>query len=241
MVNSSTYPAHIARLRATLDHDTALRQAVGGSFYASGRLQYLLMRELGVGPTSSVIDIGCGSGRLAVHFAPHSGLRYLGTETCSDLLEYAKKLTQRPDWRFVLTDGASIPAADSTADFVCFFSVLTHVKHEESCRYLAEARRVLRPDGKIVFSFLEFRRPFHWAVFLTQLKDARPGDPLTQFMDRDGITAWADHVGLKVEKILDGGVPTIPIDEEIVWDDGRRQTGLGDIGHSVAVLSKHRD
>ncbi len=93
---------------------------------------------------------------------------------------------------------------------------------------------------KIVFSFLEFRRPFHWAVFLTQLKDARPGDPLTQFMDRDGITAWADHVS-EVEKIFDGGVPHIPNDEEIVWDDGRRQTGLGDIGHSVAVLSKSFD
>jgi hypothetical protein len=60
-------------------------------------------------------------------------------------------------------------------------------------------------------------------------------------MDRDGIAAWAAHVGLEVEKIFDGGVPHIRIDEEIVWDDGRRQTGLGDIGHSVAVLAKSSD
>jgi len=236
-----TYPAHLARLREAFSRDHALHLAVGGSFHASGRLQYLLMRELGVGPDSVVIDVGCGSGRLAVHLAQHPELQYLGTDVVPDLLEYAKKLTNRIDWRFELTDGALIPAADSSADFVCFFSVLTHLKHEESYKYLAEAKRVLRPDGRIVFSFLEFERPFHWAVFAGQLAGSPPGTPLTQFMDRHGIAAWTHHLGLKIEKIFDGGVPHIKIDEEIRWDDGRVQTGLGDIGHSVAVLSKIPD
>jgi SAM-dependent methyltransferase len=233
-----TYPAHIARLRSMLDQDTAMRMAVGGSFYASGRLQYLLMRQLGVTPTSNVVDVGCGSGRLAVHLAAHPELQYLGTDIVPDLLEHARKLTQRPDWQFVLTNGTLIPAGDATADYVCFFSVLTHVKHEESFRYLAEAKRVLCPDGRIVFSFLEFGRPFHWAQFESTLLHGCLTDPLTQFMDRDAIRAWTDHLGLRIETIYDGGVPHIPIDEEIAWDDGRKQTGLGDIGHSVAVLSK---
>lgn len=36
----TTYPAHVARLRAALDEDSALGQAVGGNFLASGKLQF---------------------------------------------------------------------------------------------------------------------------------------------------------------------------------------------------------
>ena len=46
--------------------------------------------------------------------------------------------------------GAPIPAPDGEADMVCFFSVLTHLLHEESYVYLQDARRVLKPTGKLV-------------------------------------------------------------------------------------------
>ena len=57
-------------------------------------------------------------------------------------------------------------------------------------------------------------------------------------MDRDGIKAFADYLELRIENIWDGGTLHIPLQGEVVWDDGRRQTGLGDIGHPVAVLKK---
>jgi ubiquinone/menaquinone biosynthesis C-methylase UbiE len=234
----TTYPAHVARLRAILDEDTALSQAVGGNFIASGKLQYSLLLQLGLLPTHQVIDVGCGSGRLASQLAHIAGLRYLGTDVVSDLLAYARRITRRPDWQFLLTNGFAIPSADAVADFVCFFSVLTHLKHEESYKYLAEAKRVLRPGGLIVFSFLEFRIPSHWAVFDYMINHGKPGDPLNQFMDRDGIAAFASYLGLSVENIWDGATPHIPFEGEVLWDDGRVQRGLGDIGHSVAVLKK---
>jgi len=234
----TTYPAHVARLRAMLDEDAALSQAVGGNFFASGKLQYSLLLHLGLRPTDRVIDVGCGSGRLASQLAHVEGLSYLGTDVVPDLLTYARKITRRSDWQFELTNGVVIPAADAAADLVCFFSIFTHLKHEESCKYLAEAKRVLRPGGRIVFSFLEFRIRSHWAVFEQMLEHGRPGDHLNQFMDRDGIQAFAQHLGLTVETIWDGATPHIPFEGEVVWDDGRVQRGLGDIGHSVAVLKK---
>jgi SAM-dependent methyltransferase len=233
-----TYPAHVARLRALLDRDAAFSQAVGGNFLASGKLQYSLLVHLGLDPKHLVIDVGCGSGRLAAQLAHIAGLRYLGTDVVPDLLEYARTLTQRPDWRFLLTDGVTIPAENESADFVSFFSVFTHLRHEESCQYLAQARRVLRPGGLIVFSFLEFRIRSHWAVFEQMLLHGKPGDHLNQFMDRDGIHAFADYLGLNIEKIWDGAVPHIPFEGEVLWDDGRVQRGLGDVGHSIAVLRK---
>jgi ubiquinone/menaquinone biosynthesis C-methylase UbiE len=66
-----------------------------------------------------------------------------------------------------------IPEKDGEADFVCFFSVLTHLLHEQGFVYLQEAKRVLKPGGKIVFSFLEFAVPDHWAVFEGTVNDIK--------------------------------------------------------------------
>lgn len=234
----TTYPAHFARLSASLQGDELFGAAVGGNFLASGKLQYSLLLSLGLGATDLVLDIGCGSGRLSCQLAHLPQLRYLGTDVVPELLQHARRITQRPDWKFELTDGTSIPCADGAADVAAFFSVFTHLKHEETYRYLCEAKRSLRAGGKIVFSFLEFRIPSHWAVFQAMIDHGSASDHLNQFMDRDGIEAFAQRLDLEVEEIWSGGVPHIPLEGEVVWDDGRVQSGLGDIGHSVCVLGK---
>ncbi|MGH7958669.1 MAG: class I SAM-dependent methyltransferase [Opitutaceae bacterium] len=53
------------------------------------------------------------------------------------------KLGNRPDWRFEHSDGITIPCTDAEADFVCFFSVFTHLSQEDMFRHLREANRVL--------------------------------------------------------------------------------------------------
>ena len=45
----------------------------------------------------------------------------------------------RDDWEFSVVEDIHIPCADNVADFVTFFSVLTHTTHEESFKYLQEA------------------------------------------------------------------------------------------------------
>jgi len=123
------------------------------------------------------------------------------------------------------------------ADFVTFFSVLTHITHEESFLYLQEAARCLKAGGRAVLSFLEFRIPCHWETFKMSLR-AEPGGPLTQFVDRDGLTAWASHSGLGVESFFDGDKGHFPIPEEVKWENGTVMKSLGNLGQSVAVLRK---
>jgi len=233
-----TYPALVARLRGAIQGDAALEAAVGGDFVTVGKLEFALLQSLGLDPGHMVVDVGCGSGRLALHLSAVPGLRYLGTDIVEDLLAHAAKLSRRDDWRFVKTDGVRIPCADDSADFVCFFSVLTHLTHEDSFRYLREARRVLKPGGRIVFSFLEFHIYSHWAVFDLSLNQGAPGDHLNQFISRDGIAAWAHHLGLSVDRIHDGDKPHIQIHEDLTWHDGRVMSGRGSLGQSVAVLVK---
>jgi ubiquinone/menaquinone biosynthesis C-methylase UbiE len=84
---------------------------------------------------------------------------YLGTDVVPGFLAYAQE--RCPGWRFDLVESLKIPAPDASADFVFFFSVLTHLSHQEGGFYLSEAKRVLRPGGKIVTSFI---RPLEWGV-----------------------------------------------------------------------------
>jgi hypothetical protein len=48
---------------------------------------------------------------------------------------------------------------------------------------------------------------------------AEPGGPLTQFVDRDGLTAWASHSGLMAESFFDGDKGHFPIPEEVKWEN----------------------
>jgi SAM-dependent methyltransferase len=235
---NDAYRDHVAALESRLQTDEALRTAVGGEFIAVGKLTYYLLRSLGLSDGHRVVDVGCGSGRLAVQLAPFSGIDYVGFDVVERLVTYAKELTNRPDWRFLVTDGKGIPCEDGSADFACFFSVFTHLLHEDTFRYFRESQRVLRRGGYLVFSFLEFRIPIHWDVFIATVDHGAPGQHLNQFLDRDAIDAWAAHSGFEVIGVFDGDKPHIPIPEEIRWDHGARMGSYGNLGQSVAVLRK---
>jgi ubiquinone/menaquinone biosynthesis C-methylase UbiE len=234
----NTYPGIVATLRERVTGDAALEKAVGGDFITVGKLEAALLSSLGLKSEHLVVDVGCGSGRLALHLSAIPKLRYIGTDIVEDLLAHAQKISRREDWKFVLTDGVSIPCADNSADFVCFFSVFTHLTHEDSYRYMLEARRVLKPGGRIVFSFLEFQIDSHWAVFEISLAYGGLGHHLNQFMSRDAFVVWARHLNMTIERIHDGDKPHIPIDEDLTWHDGRVMSGKGSLGQSVAVLVK---
>lgn len=229
-----SYPDYVAALKRKLGDDAGLRSAVGGDFIATGMVEEQLLRSLGLQDGQSVVDVGCGSGRLAYQLTKYPKLNYLGTDVVADLLRYAKTLCARAEWRFEAVEDMKIPAADRTADFVCFFSVFTHLLHEQTYRYLSEAARVIAPGGKIVFSFLEFRLPCHWTVFEESV--CATDQHLNQFIDREGIMAWARHLGLVVDMMADGDRPHIPLETEVRWPDGRVMAGMGNLGQSVAVL-----
>lgn len=234
----ASYPDHVAQLERRLDADAALRQAVGGEFVAIGRLEFHLLRSRGLRDDHLVVDVGCGSGRLACQLAPFPGIRYVGCDVVPRLLDYARGLCARPDWKFEATSGSVIPCADGVADFVCFFSVFTHLHQEEIYRYLREARRVLKPGGLVLFSFLEFRVPSHWAAFIASVDETRADRHLNQFIERDAIHAWAPAAGFDVRSIHGGDTNYIPLSEEVRYESGAIARGAASLGQSLAVLQK---
>jgi len=233
------YTVLVDRLKAEAPIERAMQQAIGGQFEAFGIIEMEMLRHYGLRPEHTLIDVGCGSGRLAIPLSRSHPGRYIGTDLVPDLLDHARARCNRADWRFEPAGtGMAIPAPDRSADIVCFFSVLTHLLHEQSFLYLEEARRVLRPGGKVVFSFLEFRMPFHWDVFSETIRQIRVGEahPLNVFIDRDAIAAWAEHLDMVVEEIRGGNELFVPLPAPLTLEDGRVMEGHGNLGQSVCVL-----
>lgn len=220
------------------DEDQAMSLAVGGDYETVGAIEYCLLRHLGIKPDDKVIDVGCGSGRLAFQLKEYLSGVLVGIDVVPELYEYARRKCGRSDWRFYSAPGTTIPEPDDSADFITFFSVFTHLTHEETYRYLREAKRVLKPGGKIVFSFLEYRLPSHWAIFESSVSDERPDKVLNQFMDRDMIEGFAHRLDLQVAEIYSGDTLYIPLDRTVRWDSGHEMSDMGSLGQSVCVLSR---
>jgi SAM-dependent methyltransferase len=228
-------------LRSSHSNEQAVRLAVGGEFEAVG----ILLRETliyhGLRKADYLIDVGCGSGRLAKPLADYLTGKYLGIDVVPGLVAYARRLVSRADWRFEVAEGLTIPEADQRADMVCFFSVLTHLLHEESFAYLREAKRVLKPGGRILLSFLDFRVAMHWESFESNLRDIGVGSqPLNVFLSADMLREWAKRLELDIESIHDGDERYLPLPSPIVFENGSVVTAPAPFGQSICVMVRRQ-
>ena len=66
----TTYSANVERLKSDLPFDEAMKRSIsgdfGGDFDVMGRVEVAILRHYGLKPTDHLIDVGCGSGRLAL-------------------------------------------------------------------------------------------------------------------------------------------------------------------------------
>jgi ubiquinone/menaquinone biosynthesis C-methylase UbiE len=233
------YTNLLTRVRTTQPNDeAAARLTIGGDFELFSELERELLVQHGLEPGHDVIDVGCGSGRLTKGLAPYLKGSYLGTDVVPKLLAFARTRAPSPAWRFEITEGLSIPAGDASADLVCFFSVFTHILHEQTYVYLREARRVLRPGGRIVFSFTEFTNPNHWWCFEAAVREIGLGLPLYVFVSREAIDAWAQHLDLTIERVYGGDEPCIALATPLTSQSGQQFAGKVPFGQSVCVLRK---
>lgn len=217
--------AFVDELLSRLPHEEAMEAAIGGGFERYGAIELAVLKHFGLSADGHLVDVGCGSGRLARPLSDWMTGTYLGVDLVPELVAHARNIAARPDWRFEVIDHIGIPEADGRADMVCFFSVLTHLLHEQSYWYLEEARRVLKPGGTVVFSFLEFREPCHLQTFLDTVANAKINhmQPLNTFIERGAIAVWARALQMEIVEILDGGSAVGP---------------EGELGQAICVLRK---
>ena len=198
------YERLVAKLMSSHPLDEAMSLAVGGLYDEIGRDSADILVGLGLRDDMSIVDLGCGSGRVAKHLGLRfPNLTYTGIDIVQALLNYARE--QSPaHFRFIKHQELSIPLESESVDFLIAFSLFTHLLHEETYLYMSEAKRVLKPNGNFAFSFVEFAAAHHWRIFedmVAQRKQDMQWGHLNMFIERSVIRLWADRIGFDVLSI----------------------------------------
>ncbi|MCX7708999.1 MAG: class I SAM-dependent methyltransferase [Clostridia bacterium] len=93
----------------------------------------------------SVLDFGCGIGTNCCLFEPDF---YLGVDCDAKRINYARR--NYSGYKFLVSSESTIPVSDHALDYILVISVLHHIAAKKISGYLAEFRRVLKPDGRVL-------------------------------------------------------------------------------------------
>jgi demethylmenaquinone methyltransferase/2-methoxy-6-polyprenyl-1,4-benzoquinol methylase len=153
-------------------------------------------------PGERVLDLAAGTGTSSVPFA-QAGAMVVPTDFSLGMLEVGKR---RVPWLpFVAGDGTQLPFADGVFDAATISFGLRNIQDRGAG--LAELRRVVRPEGRLVVC--EFSHPT-WAPFRTvyteYLMKALPAvatrtssNPEAYVYLAESIRAWPDQAALARE------------------------------------------
>lgn len=108
-----------------------------------------------LGPDVHALDIGCGIGRMDRHVAPRVG-QLTGVDVSGEMIRKAQeRLADLDNVQFLEGDGLSLPVADGSMHLIFSHIVFQHMPRAAASSYFAEAFRVLRPGGHLVFQMPE--------------------------------------------------------------------------------------
>ena len=178
------------------------------------RLREQMLRDLS--PPATIVDVGAGTGTLAIDLAAAApSATVIGIDTDPEILAIArgKPGAERVEFRQGMAQ--ELPLPDASADRLVISLVLHHLQPEDKRRALTEARRVLRPDGRLHIA--DFGRP---AGFL-----GRAGFLFVQIAD--GFSNTREHAAGRLPQLF--GVEG--------FDAARRHSRLRTAFGSLELLS----
>jgi SAM-dependent methyltransferase len=142
-------PPHlIVRVAGTADADWFLE----GGRLAAGSIRMALLRHgRAVEQLEAMLDFGCGCGRVVRHWRALPATAVHGSDRDERAVAWSRE--HLPFARFERnTLGPPLSYGEESFDLVYALSVFTHLTEELQFAWLAELRRVLRPDGLLLLT-----------------------------------------------------------------------------------------
>ena len=185
-------------------------------FWAEGeRAVSAILGELGleIGASDTVVEIGCGVGRLTRVLAERAG-RVVALDVSSEMLARARELNPAlGNVAWLHGDGKSLAGVDDASADACFSHVVfQHLPDPElTLGYVREMGRVLRPGGWAAFGVSTNpavhrpRRRLGWRLAAALGRGPRgQEDPswLGSALPLDRLERCAVEAGLVVERVL---------------------------------------
>ncbi|MCB0829052.1 MAG: methyltransferase domain-containing protein [Solirubrobacterales bacterium] len=145
------------------------------------------------GPDSTIVDVGAGTGTLALQVADRiPGVNLVAVDGDPAALDIGRGKDPESTIEWVEGQAEALPAEDRSADACVISLVLHHLKPATKAQALAEAKRVLKPGGKLIVA--DWGRPELVAA---------PGFLALRCLD--GFPNTADHARGRLPTLIERG------------------------------------
>lgn len=98
---------------------------------------------------SICVDLGCGGGYFSKELFQRYNCKVFSIDESKTAIEFARKYNSFDKANYILSSATSIDLLDSSVDIVFCIGVLEHVREIDVALY--EIKRILKPNGRIVF------------------------------------------------------------------------------------------
>ena len=203
---------------------------LAGGLSASEAIRAALARNgLRMEQFGSVLDFGCGVGRIIRHWNGARRPVLHGTDYNPDLIEWCRANLKSFEFR-VNTLAGALPYDSETFDFIYSFSVFTHLREPLQFHWIDELSRVLKPGGYI---YLTTHGEYYLtALNLSEQEQFRRGELVVREEDESGSNRCAVfHPPSYVRETLARGLTVV---------DFIASGAHGDSMHDVHLLQKAR-
>lgn len=162
-----------------------------------------LQRMLHITPDDDVLEIGCGVGRVGKALAPRCRT-WIGCDVSPRMLRHAaRRLEGLTNVRLVELSGYDLrPIRDESVDVVYCTVVFMHLAEWDRYGYIEEARRVLRPGGRLYVDNISLTTDYGWNFFEAsrryepanrppQIGSTSTPQEFEAYLQRAGFTTWS--------------------------------------------------
>ena len=123
-------------------------------FGKEGAFRNRLLQLAGIADGESVLDVGCGTGTLAIAAKKRVGATgaVYGIDASTEMLARAEKKARRAGAKVIFQNGLAeaLPFAEAQFDVVLSTVMLHHLPRKARLKCANEIRRVLKRDGRVL-------------------------------------------------------------------------------------------
>jgi SAM-dependent methyltransferase len=193
----------------------------------------------------TVMEIGCGTGRLSFLISVKSNLEVLGVDICAPFIEQAKNAYQKENLQYDILDFTNIRKIEHLKfDYIVGNGILHHLYYTIDER-LISIKNLLNPNGKLIFFEPNLFNPY--CLFIFKLKIARKWAHLEpsemafskKFIEEKLKKAGFQYIRVSYKDFLLPSIPKILIKPSIYIGNILEKTPLiQSLSQSLLIVAK---
>ena len=202
-----------------------------------------MLAEMAGGSDKKVLEIGCGTGYVSYYLAKKTEMKIIGSDLCEPFIEQASKTYQLSNLSYETLDfNEAARSVHKTFDYIIGNGILHHLYYNLD-EALITFKKILNPNGKIIFMEPNIYNPYVAAIFKnTKLRNWAKLEPDEMAFSKDFIQQKLRATEFKNIKItykdfLLPGVPEIMITPSIVVGDILEKTPLKLVSQSILICA----